>query len=61
MALERSITAKGRCKETRTEAWYWNGLTCPKDGVGELDIRMVLKEFIIAYGRCNETGTEEWS
>ena len=34
MVLEESITAKGLCRETGTEAWPWNGLPRLKDNVG---------------------------
>ena len=61
MVLERSITAKGRCRETGTEAWSWNGLSRPKDGVGDLDRSMVLEQSVMANGRCRETGREAWS
>ena len=36
MVLQESITAKGRCRETGTEAWSWNSLSRPNDGVGRL-------------------------
>ena len=36
MVLQGSITAKGRCRETGTEAWTWNGLSRPKDDAGRL-------------------------
>ena len=34
--LERSSTAMGRCRETGTEAWSWNGLSRSMGGVGRL-------------------------
>ena len=36
MDLEGSITAYWRCGETGTEAWSWQGLARPLDGVVRL-------------------------
>ena len=61
MVLQGSITAQGRCRGAGTEVLSWNGLSWPKDGVGDLDRSMVLQGSITAKGRCKETGTEAWT
>ena len=44
-----------------TEAWSWNGLSRPKDGVGDLERNLVLEWSIIACGRCRETWRKAWA
>ena len=56
MVLEESITACGRCKETGTEAWSWNGLSRLQEGVGDKDKSMVLEWSIMALGSVGRLG-----
>ena len=61
IVLERSITAKGRCRETGNVVRSWNGLSRPMGCVGVWDRSMVLEQSVMANGRCREIGREAWS